>query len=209
MRPRFGLWRYRLDRSRVVLGGALSNGGNVRDWMLRTLTVTDDVLARAHAMRADTHGLTMLPFLAGTRSPEYLANVSGALTGLSIATRPEHLVRATLESVAYRFARVFEEMQPCVRIRELIAAGGALERSPAWTQILADVLDRPIQMCAERELTSRGAAALGFERLGGRRVENLPVPRGRTIVPDRRRHQVYAAAMRRHAELMRRLYGVI
>lgn len=208
IRPRFGLWRYRLDRSRVVLGGALSNGGNVRDWMLRTLAATDDVLTRANAIRADSHGLTMLPFLAGTRSPDYLVRASGALTGLSIATRPEHLLRATMESVAYRFAQVFEEMQHSVRIRELIAAGGALERSPAWTQILADVLDRPIQMCGQRELTSRGAAALGFERLGGRRVEDLPAPRGRTVVPDRRRHQVYAAAMRRHRELMHRLYGV-
>jgi sugar (pentulose or hexulose) kinase len=30
----FGLWRYRLDRRRVVVGGALSNGGNAREWVL-------------------------------------------------------------------------------------------------------------------------------------------------------------------------------
>src|SRR5713226_4832941 len=39
-----GLWCYRLDRKRVVIGGALSNGGNLRRWLLDTLRVTDGKL---------------------------------------------------------------------------------------------------------------------------------------------------------------------
>jgi len=70
----FGLWRYWLDRRRVVVGGALSNGGNFVAWMRQAFglgTAKDSArIERAVARIApDSHGLTVLPFLAGERSP--------------------------------------------------------------------------------------------------------------------------------------------
>src|SRR5262249_39584275 len=70
VRQSFGLWRYRLDARRVLVGGALSNGGNVREWAMRTLSGSSDLEARAAALPPDSHGLTVLPFLAGMRSPD-------------------------------------------------------------------------------------------------------------------------------------------
>lgn len=195
--PTFGLWRYRLDRNRVVVGGASSSGGNVRDWVLRTLQVTPASEQQALRLAPLSHGLTMLPYLAGTRSPDYRPDARGTIHGLSLATTPAHVLRAALESVAYGFADLHAELRAVARITEIVAAGGALERSREWAQIVADVLGRPLSLCAVRELTSRGAAAVGFERLGMLELDRLTPPRGAEVVPNRYHHRLYRAHRKR------------
>ena len=76
--------------------------------------------------------------------------------------------------------------------------------SPAWTQILADVLNRPVRLSAEPEASSRGAALLAMEALGWIRGEQAALL-GRTFEPDAGRHEIYRAAAERHAERYRQL----
>src|ERR671935_195229 len=66
-----GLWWYRVDRRRPLLGGALSEGGNLVAWMRATLQLDalPDLEAEIAAMAPDAHGLTVLPFLAGGGPP--------------------------------------------------------------------------------------------------------------------------------------------
>ena len=64
-----GGWTYRLDASRVVAGGALSNGGNVLSWIARTLRDVD--LPRALRRVPADSPLIALPLLAGDRSPTW------------------------------------------------------------------------------------------------------------------------------------------
>jgi gluconokinase len=198
----FGLWRYRLDRRRVLVGGALSNGGNAREWVLRVCRTRADADARAAAMPPDSHGLTMVPYFAGTRSPDYLPIARATIAGLSVATTPEQILRATMESVAYRFAALLRELEPVTAVREVVAAGGALERSAAWVQIIADVLGRRIVMCERRELTSRGAAALALEALGVLKLSRLKPDEDRIVSPDKGRHRIYQRARERHERLL-------
>ena len=91
-----GLWAYRLDRERAVLGGALSNGGNLLRWIWDTTGTdrTDETTAAAAALAPDSTGLTFLPFLAGERSPGWYDDASGVIAGLTVTTGPEHLIRA-------------------------------------------------------------------------------------------------------------------
>lgn len=77
-----GLWCYRLDRKRVVIGGALSDGGGLYRWLKDTLklTATDDEIENRIAQKApDSHNLTFLPFLAGERSTNWNASARGAI----------------------------------------------------------------------------------------------------------------------------------
>jgi gluconokinase len=198
----YGLWRYRLDRRRVLVGGALSNGGNAREWVLRVCRTRADADARAAAMPPDSHGLTMVPYFAGTRSPDYLPIARAAMAGLSLATTPEQILRATMESVAYRFAALLRELESVTPVREVVAAGGALERSAAWVQIIADVLGRRIVMCDRRELTSRGAAAFALEALGVLKLSRLKPDEDRAVEPDKGRHRIYQRARERHEQLL-------
>ena len=143
-----GLWRYLLDSKREVVGGAFSNGGNLYAWLTRTLRVAEPGLERAVArLKPASTGLTFLPLLAGERAPGYAARATGAIAGLTVATRPEEIVRAGLEAVAIEFARVDrrldERLPPPERI---VASGAGLLSSPAWLQIMADA-PRPPGAC--------------------------------------------------------------
>jgi gluconokinase len=214
VRAPFGLWRYRLDRRRVLVGGALSNGGNAREWVLELAAgrkpndptvnrAQQDRLQRlADALPPDAHGLTVLPYLAGERSPDYRLAARGLIDGLTLDTGGEHILRAMMEAVAYRLAAIADELRHVVvKPGELVAAGGGLERSAAWTGIIADTLGRPVRLCADAELTSRGAAAVALEQLGALSLDDVEPPPGRIVHPDPKRTRVYAAARERQRRL--------
>jgi gluconokinase len=200
-----GLWCYRVDARRTLLGGSLSNGGSLYAWLTETLRLPPeaDIERELAAMAPDAHGLAVLPFLAGERSTGWRARARGSVVGLSLATRPLDILRAGLETVAYRFALVDERLREAYPARaEVMATGAALLHSPAWTQIVADVLGVPVTPSGEPEGSSRGAALLALERLGSvGSVETVPARRGSPVLPDPARHARYQAGLRRHRQL--------
>jgi gluconokinase len=205
-----GLWVYRVDRRRALLGGALSNGGSVFDWMRHTLALSDvrDLEAAVAALAPDEHGLTILPFLVGERSPGWAPDATATISGLRQNSTPIEILRAGLESVAYRFAQIFAGLAPQVpQARHFIASGGGLLRSPAWTQIMADVLGMPVVASAEHEASSRGNALLALEVLGV--VESAAQLAGldaATYTPNAAHHQIYTRAVARQRDLYSRLF---
>lgn len=200
-----GLWCYRVDRRRSLLGGALSNVGNVYQWLRQTLQLgaPEEIEAQLAAANADAHGLTVLPFLAGERAPGWAGHARAAFTGIGWHTRPIDILQAGLEAVAYRYALIYELVSQAVpAAREVIVSGGAMLSSPAWTQILCDVLGRPVIASAEPEATSRGAALLALEAIGAiRDIDELPPALGRSFEPRMDRHEIYRAAIDRQRAL--------
>jgi gluconokinase len=204
-----GLWCYRVDGRRLLVGGSLSNGGSLYAWLRETLQGPSPERAEAELRRmdADAHGLTVLPFLAGERSLGWVASARAAIVGLSLATRPMDILRAGLETVAYRFALIHERLRDaCPGLREVVATGGALLASPAWTEIMADTLGVPLTPSTEAEGSSRGAALLASEALGLiPSIDAVPAGTGPVIQPDAARHARYRAGLARH----RALYDVL
>ena len=97
--------------------------------------------ASVAGMEPDSHGLTVLPFLAGERAPGWAGHARATIHGLTLATTPRDILRAGLEAVAYRIALVFALLRPVLPADpQVIASGGALLHSPAWLGIIADVL---------------------------------------------------------------------
>jgi gluconokinase len=201
-----GLWCYHVDRSRFLMGGALSNGGILFEWLHETLRIEDNPEVLEQMMAAQSpaaHGLTVLPFLAGERSPGWKGHARAAIVGLSLHTRPIEILRAGLESVAYRFAKIARELKKVVpNSVEIIASGGALLKSPAWTQMMADVLGQPVIASAVAEASSRGAALLALETMkivsDFNQLSNPCVP---VYLPDPEKYEIYAKAMDRQDEL--------
>jgi gluconokinase len=159
-----GLWAYRLDRCRAVLGGALSNGGNLLRWVWNTTgTRQDDAATKAAiALPPDSTGLTFLPFLAGERSPGWHDDATGVVAGLTLSTAPEDLIRAAMEAVAYRLADVYEALSPLAApAHRIVVSGGAILGVPSWLQITADVLGQTLRAPApDDETTARGVARM-------------------------------------------------
>jgi len=203
----WGLWHYRVDGRRHLVGGATSEGGNVLAWARRVLAlpVEAEAVERAlAAVPADGHGLTALPFLAGERSPGWRDDARAAVTGIGLATTAPEILRALLEAVAYRLAAVYERLRPLAEPgHAIIASGGALHGSRVWSQIMADALGVPIEVRESTEASSRGAALLALAALDC--PPPAPEPPGSVLRPDPRRRDIYAEARARQG----RLYGSV
>lgn len=204
--PPPALWRYRLDRGLTLVGGALSEGGNVYAWCRDVLRLPLDEAEIERALAGipvDTHGLTVLPFLAGERAPGWRGERRAAITGLGLDTTAAHILHAALEAVALRIALVYLLLRSRATPRhEVVASGGMLPVSRTWVQTIADAIGHPVTMSREEEATSRGAAVLALEALG--RLPELgaaEVSLGQTLSPDPARH----ARLRQALERQRRL----
>ena len=202
-----GLWLYRVDGRRALLGGATTEGGNLFAWLTQTLKLPPpEDLEPALATCAPTaHGLTVLPFVAGERAPGWRDDAEASLIGFTLDTEPIDIVRAGLEGIAYRFALIFQRINPHLPADghyQIIASGGAILSSPTWLQIMADVLNQPVLTLNEGETTSRGIALLALESLGViSSPGDLPPATGLTYRPNSDRHQIYHQALQRQIAL--------
>jgi gluconokinase len=195
------LWCYRVDRKRILLGGALSDGGGLHAWMRETLGLGSDAEKMERAlgsMEPDAHGLTLLPFWAGERSTGWHASARGAMLGLTMHTKPLDILRAAMEAVAYRFALIADALEALFPDASIIASGGALHASQTWTQIIADAMGRPLALSGVQEASSRGVVLLALEAAG--MIESLAdvaAPVLQTYEPEMTRHALYRAALKR------------
>ncbi|HEY3836830.1 MAG TPA: gluconokinase [Bryobacteraceae bacterium] len=205
-----GLWCYRVDRRRAVIGGAISSGGEVFAWMKQTLQLPNaaETEKQIAAMAPGSHGLTVLPYFAGERSTGWRSDARAAIAGMGVATTPIHILRASLESVALQFRNIYDIMvRSIAQPQRVIASGGALLHSPAWTCMMADALSRPVVACLEPEATSRGAALMALERLGViHDLGTLPPSIGNVYNPVPEHWSVYSDELARQRVLYHRLF---
>ena len=203
-----GLWCYRADRRRVVVGGALSDGGGLWAWMNESLRLHKraETEMELSALEPDSHGLTVMPFWAGERSTGWNGFARGAILGLSMHTRPFEILRASMESVAFRFAQIMEALEEFAPGARVIASGGALHASHVWAQIVADVLGRPLIISGAEESSSRGAVLLALE--ASDKIKSICTESAQTeriVEPDMIHHALYRKARERHDKLYLRL----
>ena len=203
------LWSYRATRTRVTVGGALSNGGGLFRWLRETLNLeTPDLESQLAALEPDSHGLTILPFWSGERSTGWSPDARGVIFGLRQETQPVEIARAALEAIAYRFALIARALEPIAPNASIVATGNALRYSPVWIQIIADVLGRPIMLGNAAEASIRGAALLALEAVGKiATIEDVSVSIAEVFEPDMMRHARYREGLARQEELYARLFG--
>lgn len=201
------LWCYRASRDRVVVGGALSDGGGLLQWLVQSLNTGNDLHQQLAALEPDGHGLTILPFWSGERSTGWSAEARGGIFGLHQQTTTVEIIRAALESIAYRFALIAEALDEIAPGAKIIATGNALRSSPVWLQIIADVLGRPVMFGGTPEASIRGAALLALEAVG--KIVNLDavsVSVDEVFEPDMQRHARYREGLAQQQELYERLF---
>ena len=205
------LWSYRVDRKRVVVGGALSDGGGLLQWLVEALKIDardGSLQQQLAALEPDGHGLTFLPFWSGERSTGWLADARGGIFGLRQHTTNVEILRAALEAIAYRFALIAQALEEIAPNAEVIATGNALRSSPVWLQIIADVLGRPVLFGGAAEASIRGAALLALEAVGKiANIEAVPVVVDEVFEPDLKRHARYREGLSRQQDLYERLFG--
>ena len=207
-----GLWLYLIDARRAVLGGALSEGGNMLYWLdsILKLPLLADAESLVAALQPDGHGLTVLPFIAGERSLGWHANARMTISGIQAHTSPADLLRAGMESLAYQLNAVFEQVCHTLQMERtsprMIGSGGALLGSTTLGQVVVDTLGVPISPSLDHEASARGAALLALEAMGILPdVAQVPAHLKPEVKPDAERHVVYRKAAERQQKLYQTL----
>ncbi len=104
------------------------------------------------------HGLVALDWQSGNRSTLVDHKLSGLIMGLTLATKPEEIYRAIVESTAYGARKIVETFNASgVPVKEFIAAGGLIKNKFVM-QIYADVLNMPITIINSAQGPALGSA---------------------------------------------------
>jgi len=189
-----GRVEYALEGSIFVTGAAVQ-------WLRDGLGLVERAEETEAAARAvpDTGGVYLVPAFAGLGAPYWDERARGALVGLTRGTTREHVIRATLEAIAYQTRDVVE----CVvadagRSLEVLRADGGAAQNDFLMQFQADVLGVPVYRPPSVEVTALGAAFLAGLGVGlwpDRSSVEAVTEGGRTFEPDlpeERREALYA-----------------
>jgi xylulokinase len=120
-----------------------------------------DLLAEAAEWETGAHGLVFLPYLAGERTPHADPDARGAFVGLELRHDRGALVRAVLEGVAFALRDCLDLLRSLGVDAETGRVSGGGARSDLWLEIVASVLDLPLEVTASEEGSAFGAALLG------------------------------------------------
>jgi glycerol kinase len=146
-----------------ALEGSIFIAGAAIQWLRDKLGVLASAAASEAAAESayDTGGVYLVPAFVGLGAPHWDAEARGMITGMTLGTTREHIVRAALESIAYQTRELIDAMQADSgeTVEELRVDGGA-SCNNFLMQFQADILGRRIVRPADVETTALGAAYL-------------------------------------------------
>ena len=197
----FGLFCYRVDAKRQLIGGASGNAGNVRAWCLRELRLPDDPALIEEALarrRTPEHGLTVLSSWTAERALDWAETPCGVIHGITHHTTALDLLQAIIEASYFRIAKIVNMILSQHAAEPRLIISGGIQRSPSSLQRLADVLNEPLYPSDEPEATLKGAASYILEKLG---VGVPQLPLSQIIRPNPSSAGSYIAARQRQQKL--------
>lgn len=152
-----------------ALEGNIVHTGGAVHWAARLLGASEDLdaLTNEAATLSNNGGVYFVPALGGLGAPHWRAEARGLITGLTEASTRAHVMRATLEAIAFQIRDVFEAMEQDSPepLGELWVDGGAT-RNEWLMQFQADLLQRPVIRSLSPEVSALGAAHLAGHVLG-------------------------------------------
>ena len=160
----------------------------------------------AEGINPGSEGLIILPFLMGERSPIWDINARGVVFGLTLLHGKAHIIRATMEGVAFALYdnfRIIKQSGKKINYPIVLNEGGA--KSWIWRKIITDVFNYPTCLVKRREGAPFGDAVLAAVSEGG--IKDYSITKEKTeyvdyLEPDKRNHDIYMD----YFELFKRVY---
>ena len=149
--------------------GSVFAAGSVVQWLrdgLGMIRTAEEVEALALSV-PDNGGVYLVPAFTGLGAPHWEPLARGAIIGITRGTKPGHIARAALESIAHQVADLLNAMQEDSAIPiEILRVDGGAARNDTLLQFQADLLGIPVVRSAKAESTSLGAAFLAGLAVG-------------------------------------------
>ncbi|MBZ9634413.1 glycerol kinase GlpK [Clostridium sp. FP1] len=178
------------DKVEYALEGSVFIAGAAIQWLrdeLRMINNAADSEEYAKAVE-DTNGVYVVPAFVGLGAPYWDPYARGTIVGLTRGAKKEHLIRATLEALAYQTNDVLKAMQEDsgITLKALKVDGGACANN-FLMQFQSDILGVQVDRPEVIETTALGAAylaglAVGYWKSKGEVAENWAI--SRTFTPD-------------------------
>ncbi|MFG2011623.1 ribulokinase [Micromonospora sp. NPDC048868] len=149
-----GAWGYEAGQSGV---------GDIFGWFVTNaapagIASHERLTELAAGQPVGAHGLIALDWWNGNRSPLVNHDLSGLIVGLTLATRPQDVYRALLESTAFGTRMIIEAfVEAGIPVTDLVVAGG-LAANRLLMQIYADVTNRPLGIIGSAQGPALGSA---------------------------------------------------
>ena len=161
-----GLWCYRVDSGRSLLGGAVNDVGRMVSWLQETLQLAEADLNELLIAAPDPATPLVLPYLTGERSTGWAADARALIVGVSSASTANLIFRGAMEGVALSYARIAEQLATTTANPQRIVASGRVPKNlPNWLQVLADALNAPVDPITIKRATLHGTAIHALEVL--------------------------------------------
>ena len=155
---------YGLDgQTHYALEGSIFVAGSAVQWLRDGLKMFKKA-SESEQMAVDaktTGGVYVVPAFTGLGAPYWDQEVRGAMFGLTRGTERGHIIRATLEAIAYQTKDVVDTMVKDTQLPlTALTVNGGASRNNFMMQFQADILQTPIKRAAMEETTALGAAFL-------------------------------------------------
>lgn len=191
-----------------LLQGGTTGGGGVMRWFEREFAESERMKEAqggepslvqlneiADAVPAGSDGVVFLPYMSGERSPIWDPNAKGVYYGLDFSKTKGHMVRASMEGVAFALKHNLDIAEETgARVEELWAMGGSAN-SILWTQIKSDITGKPIAVPASDTATTLGAVILAGVGVGlynsFEEAVAMTVKVTRRYEPNMENHKIY------------------
>ncbi|KNZ40429.1 FGGY family carbohydrate kinase [Acetobacterium bakii] len=157
------------DEMVYALEGFESVTGSAIQWLrdgLEVISESGETEALARSVE-DTNGVYFVPALAGLSAPYHDPYARGTIFGITRGTKKAHLVRATLEGIAFRLKDIMDvvEKESGVKMKAIRIDGGA-SKNNLLAQLMADMMDVQVDRPFSVEATSLGAAEMAGLYIG-------------------------------------------
>lgn len=189
--------------------GVILSATDALNWLAKLLGTSSQALTEElSSSLSSASATTFLPYLSGERTPHNDAHIRGAFTGLSHLTNRQDMTRSILEGVSYAFKDCQSALASTgTKIQHMLAVGGGA-KSSYWIELLATVLDTPIDITLDGDFgASFGAARMGMiaaENASPASVLTKPT-KTKTIVPNTK----FSASLEDGYQKYRALYPAI
>jgi glycerol kinase len=161
-------WRIN-NQITYALEGSVFNAGAALHWLKNNLNLFehyDEMETMANALHS-TENVFMVPAFTGLGTPYWDDSARGMLIGLTRQTQKEHIVRATLESIAFQTKEVMDTMETLTQKPFLdMAVDVGVSNSSFLLQSMSNILQKPIRKSIFQECTALGVAMMCGMQMG-------------------------------------------